>query len=206
MIAGDGAGGAIVTWVDSRSSGNPDIYAQHVLASGVVDPAWPADGRGVCTAANNQYAPTIVTDGAGGAIVTWEDQRSGADYDVYAQHVLASGTVDPIWPVNGGTLCNAANYQYNPTIASDGVGGAIVTWYDYRGRVDRHLRAACIGLRNHGFRLAHEWTRRCAPPQVTNTTRRSSPDGAGGAIVSWHDLRSGSSNDIYAQRAELGPG
>ncbi|MBI5709007.1 MAG: hypothetical protein HZC42_01710, partial [Candidatus Eisenbacteria bacterium] len=94
-IVADGAGGAIVTWHDYRSGTSYDIYAQHVLASGAVDPAWPANGRALCTAANNQYYPTIVADGAGGAIVTWYDLRSGTNWDIYAQHVLASGAVDP---------------------------------------------------------------------------------------------------------------
>ena len=50
----DGASGAIVAWVDYRSGTSIDIYAQRVLADGEVDPAWPADGRALCTAAGNQ--------------------------------------------------------------------------------------------------------------------------------------------------------
>src|SRR5262245_56277409 len=69
MLVGDGTGGAIVTWADSRAA-SYDIYAQHVQANGTVDPAWPVNGRALCTAANNQSFPTIVSDGAGGAIVT----------------------------------------------------------------------------------------------------------------------------------------
>ncbi|MBI5711146.1 MAG: hypothetical protein HZC42_12735, partial [Candidatus Eisenbacteria bacterium] len=123
---------AIVTWFDYRSGTNHDIYAQHVLASGAVDPAWPADGRALCTAANDQLAPTIVPDGSGGAIVTWYDLRDGASYDIYAQHVLASGAVDPAWPADGRALCTAASSQMDPTIVSDGSGGTIVTWSDNR--------------------------------------------------------------------------
>src|SRR5204863_234844 len=89
-IVSDGVGGAIVTWYDSRS-GNYDIYAQHVLASGAVDGAWPAGGRALCTAAGGQDVPKIVSDGVGGSIVTWEDFRSGSNYDIYAQRVDASG-------------------------------------------------------------------------------------------------------------------
>ena len=73
-IVSDGAGGAIVTWVDYRN-GTADIYAQRVNAAGA--PQWTADGVALCTAASDQSSPTIVSDGAGGAIVTWEDSRSG---------------------------------------------------------------------------------------------------------------------------------
>src|SRR5207249_4015092 len=112
-------------------SGNSDIYAQHVLASGAVDGAWPVDGRALCTDASYQSSPTIVADGEGGAYGTWYDYRNG-NYDIYDQHVLASGAVDGAWPVDGRALCTDASYQAAPTIVVDGAGGAIVTWYDYR--------------------------------------------------------------------------
>jgi hypothetical protein len=128
-IVTDGVGGAIVTWQDERSYSTTSSilpYAQHVLASGGVDPAWPADGRGLTTVRGG-YAPTIVTDAAGGAIVTWAD-----NYDIYAQHVLASGAVDPAWSVDGRVLCTAVGRASVPTIATDMAGGAIVTWQDDR--------------------------------------------------------------------------
>ena len=87
-IASDGAGGAIVTWYDYRS-GSADIYAQRVIAAGV--PQWTANGVALCTAAGVQQSPTIVSDGAGGAIVTWQDLRGGTTYDIYAQRVNAAG-------------------------------------------------------------------------------------------------------------------
>src|SRR5262249_4721421 len=46
--------------------------------------------------------------------------------------VLASGAVDPSWPLDGRALCTATNDQHTPVIATDGAGGAIVTWFDYR--------------------------------------------------------------------------
>ena len=53
--------------------------------------AWPSDPNlnvPLCTAAGDQLSPTIVSDGAGGAIVVWQDSRSGsANPDVYAQRV-----------------------------------------------------------------------------------------------------------------------
>src|SRR5262249_45754038 len=52
----DGAGGAIVAWYDYRSS-EADIYAQHVLPSGVADAAWPASGLVLCAASGGQEAP-----------------------------------------------------------------------------------------------------------------------------------------------------
>jgi hypothetical protein len=129
-IISDGAGGAIVAWYDWRNGSN-DIYAQRVDISGAIQ--WTADGEALCTAAGNQSDPRLVSDGAGGAIVTWQDSRSGI-VDIYAQRVNASGDVQ--WTTDGEPICNAIGEQYNPAIASDGAGGAIIAWTDTRGGVD----------------------------------------------------------------------
>ena len=84
--------------------------------------AWPNSpftNVPLCTAANSQWSQTIVSDGAGGAIVTWYDYRSGETSDIYAQHVLASGGADPAWPADGRALCSAANSKTIPMIVSD---------------------------------------------------------------------------------------
>ena len=95
--------------------------------------AWPADPNvnvPLCTATRDQFYPTIASDGAGGAIVTWHDYRSGGTSDIYAQRIAAAGSVQ--WAVSGAALCTATGTQQYPTIVSDGAGGAIVTWYDNR--------------------------------------------------------------------------
>jgi hypothetical protein len=92
----DGSGGAIVTWYDNRS-GFDDIYAQRVNSAGT--PQWTPNGvilRSI--ASQSAYYPTITSDGSGGAIVTWQDTRSG-ETDIYAQRVDSTGTVQ--WTVNG---------------------------------------------------------------------------------------------------------
>jgi hypothetical protein len=203
QIARDGAGGAIVAWQDRRGGSNDDIYAQRVLADGSVDPAWPTQGVALCTVASNQTAPQIVSDGAGGAIVTWQDGRNGPS-NIYAQRVLAAGTVDPGWPANGVAVCSGvAVAQGPPQIVSDGVGGAIVTWQDGRnGTADIYAQrvqadgTVAPGWPTNGVGLCVA-NRVQAFPQIVS-------DGAGGAIVTWHDSRGSSPTfdiyDIYAQR------
>jgi head-tail adaptor len=204
-IVTDGSGGAFVAWVDTRD--NPStyhIYAQHVLASGAVDPAWTAangnaNGTPLCTAVGGGNYPTIVTDGSGGAIVTWQDNRpDGATSEIYAQHVLASGAVDPAWPADGRGLCTAVGPQFYPTIVTDGSGGAVVTWQDGRtnwpntdnyhiyaqhvlasGAVDPTWPVDGCGLTSGG---------QSYPMIVT--------DGSGGAIVTWTNYLGAG---IYAQ-------
>ena len=198
-IISDGAGGAIILWADSRSgtSGtNYDIYAQRVDAAGA--PQWTADGVAICTAAGNQNRSTLVTDGAGGAIVTWRDYRSGTNWDIYAQRVDAAGA--PQWTLDGVALCTASGSQIYPAIVSDGAGGAIVTWEDYRsGTSDIYAqRVDAAGAPQ----WAADGVALCsATGGQYNPTIDS--DGGGGAIVTWSDGRSGNLNsDIYAQRVD----
>jgi hypothetical protein len=203
-IVSDGAGGAIITWDDYRD-GNADIYAQHILSTGGVDPGWPADGRALCTAADDQNGSwqsfTIVRDGAGGAIVTWEDHRNGSSYDIYAQHIMSSGVLDSAWPVNGCALCTDPGNQVGPAIVSDEAGGAIVTWQDFRGgKYDIYAQhVTSTGAVDGAWPVDGRVL--CSPPGAGELNPAIVSDGSGGAIVSWHDFRSANaSNDgIYAQ-------
>ncbi|HEU4365511.1 MAG TPA: T9SS type A sorting domain-containing protein [Candidatus Krumholzibacteria bacterium] len=190
----DGSGGAIIVWRDQRSGGL-DIYAQRVDAHGAL--RWTADGVGVCTVSNNQYAPVVVPDGAGGAIVAWYDFRA-LNYDIYAQHLDANGNA--LW-TGGGIAILAGQYnQYNPMIVSDGVDGAIVAWVDLRnGNADIFAR-----------RVTGAGTLLWAPSGVALCTNAFDQldaalvsDEAGGAIVAWRDARNGGW-DVFAQRVDAG--
>jgi len=194
-IVSDGAGGAIVTWVDPRS-GNFDIYAQRISAGGTVQ--WAANGVALCTATDNQYSPVIVADGAGGAIVTWYDNRAG-NYDIYAQRISAGGTIQ--WTANGAALCTAAEIQRDPTIVSDGASGAIITWYDYRSGTSYDIYAQRISAGGTVQWAANGVALCTATANQYNSTIAS--DGAGGAIVTWTDYRSSTNYDIYTQRISV---
>ncbi len=189
VITSDGSGGAIITWWDSRN-GNYDIYAQRVNASGAVQ--WTTDGDSICTVTGNQLYPVIVSDGSGGAIITWYDSRNG-NYDIYAQRVNASGLVQ--WTANGVAICTAANDQTFPTIVSDGSGGAIITWQDLRGS-DQDIYAQRVNASG-----LVQWTANgVAICTATGLQENPTivPDGLGGAIITWDNLRN-SNYDIYAQ-------
>ncbi len=198
-IISDGSGGAIITWQDGRNgNGNPDIYAQRVNASGTVE--WTANGVAICTATGNKEYPTIVSDGSGGAIITWQDGRNG-NSDIYAQHVDASGT--PQW-TDGLAICTATGDQTYPTIVSDGSGGAIITWQDLRDGGDFYIYAQRVNA--SGMTL---WADNGDSICTTTLNQEVAPtigltivsDGFGGAIIIWLDIRS-DNWDIYAQRVD----
>src|SRR5207247_7577014 len=100
-IVSDTRGGIIVTWEDRRSDEN-DVYAQRVNGAGV--PQWTPNGVALCVAPGKQANTKCVEDGTGGAIVVWQDVRSGLGTDdVYARRSDGAGV--PQWTDNGVPLC-----------------------------------------------------------------------------------------------------
>ena len=196
----DGHGGMLVFWSDRRDSaslGRAAIYAGHVLANATVDPAWPVNGLLVCEAAGSRGSPAAIPDGAGGALVAWDDYRNSAttSADLYATHVLGNGTLDPAWPANGRGVIVQPYQQILPQVASDGAGGMYLTWTDFSqapavqhvlagGVVDPAWPAAGVAL----------------DPTITGyEDLQISSDGGTGAIVVWDATTAGVTNsDLYA--------
>jgi hypothetical protein len=148
----------------------------------------------LCTAAQSQYDPVIVSDGAGGAVVAWADNR-GPSGDIYAQRVDADG--DTLWLGDGVPLCTATGGQGGASIVSDDEGSAIVAWQDNRGPGGFNIYVQRVDAAGNTL-WAEDGVALCIA-----TGDQQSPTltlaGAGSAIVTWQDQRGGYS-DIYAQR------
>lgn len=128
-LAPDGAGGAIITWADARTTPPyTDVYAQRVSGLGIA--LWAANGLSVSDPAGSQTRPAIVSDGVGGAIVAWLDQLLSNAYDVRAQRINGNGA--PQWLMQGENVCTALLDQSGLQVASDGNEGAIIAWGDQR--------------------------------------------------------------------------
>ena len=195
-MVSDRNGGALLTWEDYRSNagtGIADIYAQKLSAAGVQQ--WTVNGIGVCTQAAAQHGPRIISDGSGGAFITWYDQRAG-NYDIYAQRVNEIGGLVGI--VDGVAVCTSATDQTNPDICSDGAGGAIIVWQDSRSTtsidiwVQRMSHAVAIRWPVNGVVMNNNVAYNQINPKIVS-------DGVGGAIMTWEDFRTGITSDIYAQ-------
>jgi len=202
--AGDGAGGMLVTWGDGRSGGL-DIYAQHILLAGYTDPNWPANGLGFITVGGDQENPQIVTDGAGGGILVWEDDRSGSGIaPMYAGHLRSGGTVDPAWGTSGKLVSGYNGYQNAWQTLADGSGGVIVAWEEIRGTSDYDIYAQRI-VSGGTLSWGANGLLACgaAGPQYSPVL---CSDLAGGAIVCWTDYRKAASYDydIYATHVLAG--
>ena len=186
----DGHGGAVIAWTDHRN-GNADIYIQRINSNG--DQLWEANGYWVCTLEGIQDRTALVSDGSGGAIVVWDDWRNG-NMDIYAQRIdRFSGSW---WTTHGVGICTESTYnQTLPKITTDGNGGAIITWMDYRGDTDIYAQRieadGTISWTTNGVVVCNAANLQGNPEIIS--------DGQGGAIIAWLDRRNGK-NDIYAQR------
>ena len=70
------------------------VVSLSVATPRIASASWPPFGRPISTAVGDQLAPSITTDGAGGAIITWVDFRS-TPVNLFARRILASGELDP---------------------------------------------------------------------------------------------------------------
>ncbi|MFI5371565.1 MAG: T9SS type A sorting domain-containing protein [Candidatus Eisenbacteria bacterium] len=191
----DGAGGAIIVWTDYRQGPNV-IYAQHLRADG--NPAWTPDGVPLCATATYAGNPVLVGDGAGGAIVAWEDARSLNSYQVYAQHIDSTGATT--WNANAVPICTATSNHQNIAMIGDDAGGAIMAWNDDRVGLHKDIYAQRVNAAG-----AVQWTLNgiaiCTvnsykyPPAIVS-------DGGNGAYIMWSDARLGLSYDAYVQRVD----
>ncbi len=70
-----------------------------------------------------------VSDGAGGAIIAWEDSRSPSRA-IFAQRIDYDGNI--FWSAGGESIFTEISGLAEMFMISDGAGGAIVVWSDAR--------------------------------------------------------------------------
>ena len=196
QVCSDGAGGAIIVWEDGRN-GYPDLYAQRLDPNG----NWLWDLRGVPIVESRRYQNNvqICSDGSGGAIITWDDDRVDANgADIYVQRINSFGNV--LWTANGLNICNVVGYQWHPQICADGTGGYIIAWTDERvGSSEDDIYVQRINSAG-----AAQWTTNgvaICTAQNSQGIDDICSDGSGGAILAWGDRRTTQYyDDTYVQR------
>jgi len=197
QIISDGDGGAIIMWTDYRTTGlGSGIYVQKINSSGVGQ--WLAGGVQMKSIPGVQNNPAIISDGSGGAIITWDTFVSGTRYNIYAMKINTSGVIQ--WSAN---VCLDPLEQQFPQITGDGSGGAIIIWSDARPGINNNDLYA-QHLNSDGSPL---WTTDgivfCAAPNHPGEAHLVS-DNLGGAIIVWADYRRRINfRDIYVQRIDV---
>ncbi len=195
QLVSDGRGGAIVCWEDQRNPRAAKIYAQRIGASG--KKIWEKGSLPLSKLDSQQSQPAMVSDGRGGAIIVWQDERNPLSLkDLYGQRVSGSGEL--LWGKNGLAVCSENGEQVEHAMISDGAGGAILAWTDYR-RGERNPDIYAQRIDGSGRPLwQKEGVLACGAPDIQKFPKLIK-DKEGGAVVSWTD-KGGGSYDIYAQR------
>ncbi|MCD4750462.1 MAG: hypothetical protein K8R59_13915 [Thermoanaerobaculales bacterium] len=194
VAVSDGAGGAIVVWRDRRAGDNYDIYAQRIDSAGAL--GWPvgapsSDGIAICDLTGDQELPIAVSDGAGGAIITWEDERDPG-WVIFAQRVNSDGELQ--WPTGapstaGAEVCTASGIQWDISMVGDGAGGALLAWEDGRNNAETNFDIYAQRIDPDGASLWAVGGIAASRADLGETDPVIAGDGAGGAIVAWVDRR-----------------
>ncbi len=204
-LISDGTGGLLVFWQGYYPEYTIDnIYAQHVLSNGEVDPAWPTDGLVVIHEISGQEELTVCTDGQGGAIVAWEDQRSvtSTGKDIYAQRVTPDGSL--LWALEGAPICTLDSYQRDPELCQDGEGGAYIVWEDTRWD-PYHGDLYFQRINSLGNPVYEDTGRVLCNANMEQRYCQIMYSDDGGAIFTWQDYRLDpycTVSDIYTQKVD----
>ena len=187
-VISDGSGGVIVAFTSTAN----DIWAHRMDANG--GHPWSIS-KLVCNASGTQNYPVLVTDAAGGAVIAWNDLRSGI-VNLYAQRLNAAG--NPQWTANGVNVAYTPSAYGPASMVSNTIGGAALAWTDYRINQSYDIRGACVDNTGSTWTIANSAV--CTTGDTQNM-QAMAPDGRGGGIIVWKDWRTGRA-DIYAQRIE----
>lgn len=195
-IISDDHGGFICFWEQQRSNGTWDIWSQRIDSSG--NPVWANGGIPLCLVNANRRNHKAQRDGKGGAIISFQDERSG-NHDIYAQRIDANGNL--LWGNNAKAVCIANDAQTNAKIDPEGnLGGVYITWVDKRNGIDYDIY--CQRLDSLGNLL---WGPTglpvCAASGNQSAVDIVSNNKINGVIITWKDDRNGNL-DIYAQNLD----
>ncbi len=110
-ICCDSSGNSFISWIDKEEDANGSIYAQMLDKNGILQ--YVGKGLPVCTEYGLQENHEIIYVSSGVAIITWQDNRSLSDYDIYAQKVSLVSTepMDNFIPIPTG-----AGFPIDPLI------------------------------------------------------------------------------------------
>ena len=106
------------------------------------------------------------------------------------------------WPINPAvnlTIASANDAQQEPVALSDGSGGAIIAWVDFRTGQGKDIYAQRVNASGQ-VQWAANGIVVCGENGPQDAVVML-PDGLGGAILAWEDARSDTGGyDVYAQR------
>ncbi|MBN2543838.1 PKD domain-containing protein [bacterium] len=186
----DSNGGIWIAYIMGMSDTEMNIYANYYSNTAAVGTQLT-----LCTASDYQEPIELVSDGANGAILVWEDKRnfSTNEKDIYAIAIRSGGTV--AWSANGVSIANSSGNEDQPDVYPNGSQGAVFVWRTNTG-TETNIETSIVlsdGSYAWGGKLALcDASGSQSRPVVTAT-------GTGNFIAAWADGRNSGVLSIYAQ-------
>lgn len=193
-LASDGA--LLVSWSDARDFTDNYIYAQKVTAAGAF--VWAPNGVQVSEVGHEYNRAAIVSDGQGGAYLSYVDC---ANLNAFLQRVLAADG-SRYWPYYSTLVTQpTSNTPENTPALADLGGGAVMMVY-----LTLSGSPSPPDLRAYYFNATTQasWDVSVCDATGDQTAPVIVADGTGGATIAWRDNRSGTVAE-YAARM-LGSG
>jgi hypothetical protein len=179
----------LVTWTSQASIGGAlDIYGSRVTSAGGVSDI-PA--LAICASSGDQDGSSVASNGSQ-YFVTWYDDRSRGNLDIYGTRVTTSGTI--VDTTNIG-ICTQASTQLYPSAGSNGT-DFFVVWQD-----QRNASADIYGSRVRASDGAVLDAGNLAISTASYTQGRPSVAGNGtDYFIAWYDFRNNVDNNVYGAR------
>lgn len=194
-----GDGGMFLAWEDTTNTNTigTNVYLQKINGNGTV--AFAANGLAVTNISGSQTNISMVSDGAGGVILAWQDNRFNSRTDIYGQRVLSNGTF--AWTDGGKALTDTLGLQQAPYLCAASNGEVFMLYrsslIDFGSTTSYDLYATRINITTGNY---------ITPKVIANgnniqTAESIQPDLNGGAFILWQDpYKSTSESDIQIQR------
>lgn len=152
-----------------------NVYSQWISNPGI--------NTQLCNATGSQTEPVVVSDGSGGIITAWGDNRNVNDTKIYVQRYNNAGI--PQWQPNGVMLSSTQNGVNDMHAIPDGSGGAIICW-----RESRNATVAMYYTRKINSAGVPQWTSEVGvtePYIASNDDERVDivSDGNGGVFLAY---------------------
>ncbi|MBN2000118.1 T9SS type A sorting domain-containing protein [candidate division KSB1 bacterium] len=152
----------------------------------------------VCVHPLAQYLPQAITDGKGGMIILWYDERNG-DRDIYAQRLNRDG--NPLWTFNGISVIKMNGQQLSFSAVSDNNNGVVVVWHDTRNGIAGDIYGQRID--GDGHLLWNPNGGVIAVAQGKQSEPKIAYAGLNTFVVVWVDGRNITSGELYYQKIDL---
>lgn len=189
----DAQNNAIVVFTDTRS-GDLDVFAYKISPAGQF--LWGANGVALSSGTGYEANPTVAATSDGYAVVTWIFAQN--PYKIYMQKLDVAG--NKMWGATPKIYNSATEGYNNPIVVASDSGSVIVVHKVTVG----NFPAQTVKLAAQKFNAAGEpklgtggvWIQSLGKVMAF-TAQFVAPDGAGGAVIAWHDDR----NSINLQSA-----